>query len=97
MSLIDPDDHPAVPLIMTTVMLLALCAVIRCAPPVNAQVKSVRLRGTLSATTEEAEAGRFTLTGAGQWITVDVSGWDYLTDYMRGTVGHRVTVTLTPE
>lgn len=64
----------------------------------NADSQHVTLHGRLTATEGEAAEGSFTLDadeiGA---ITINPGYADYLRDYLAGSVGHRMTLTLEPE
>lgn len=92
MSFIREDDDPrAVKWVLLTVALLLFVSWL------FADNGHVTLRGRLTATEGEAEDGSFTLDadeiGA---ITINPGSADYLRDYLAGSVGHRMTVTIEP-
>lgn len=96
MSLIRDDDEPALRLGILAVVLLALGLMMKCGH-VHAEQHTVTLRGRLVATADEAGAGVFVLDGDAGRVKLDVSQWDYLTDYLAGGVGKSLRVELTPE
>lgn len=93
MSLIREDDDPRV----VRCVLLAI-ALLLVASWLWADSQRVTLRGRLTATEEDAAGGAFTLDADEIGIVTINPGYaDYLRDYLAGSVGHRMTITLEPE
>jgi hypothetical protein len=62
-----------------------------------AEGTSVHLTGRVSAIADEAEEGRFQIIGDSGSLTIDVSAWDYMIDYLRASNGREMTITLEPK
>lgn len=54
----------------------------------------VHLTCRLSAIAEEADEGRYACIGDSGTIRLDVSTWDYMTDYLRADNGREVVITI---
>lgn len=67
------------------------------AMPFTAQAGSkVTLRWKLFASEEMAENGNFLLDGDGDSESITLSANGYLVDYLKGSVGHRLLITMEP-
>jgi hypothetical protein len=67
------------------------------AADVLAQGNGVHLTCRLSAIAEEAEEGRYACIGESGTVTLDVSAWDYMIDYLRSMNGSEIVIGLGPK
>lgn len=61
-----------------------------------AQGSKVSIVCRVSAIAEEAGEGRFQCIGDSNSVTLDVSSWDYITDYLSASNGEEIRVTIEP-
>lgn len=74
---------------------LALAALL-VAAFLHAATSRVTLSGKLYASREQVENGTFQLVGDGDSESLTVMANGYLVDYLRGSVGHRLKITIEP-
>lgn len=77
---------------------LLLLLALACAWASSAQMHAITLRGKLLASEQEADNGLFFLDpeGDSESITLMVNAGGYVSEFLHGSVGHTVTVTVTP-
>jgi hypothetical protein len=66
------------------------------AADVLAQGSKVSIVCRVSAIAEEAGEGRFQCIGDSNSVTLDVSAWDYMTDYLSASNGEQIRLTIEP-
>lgn len=61
-----------------------------------AQGSKVSIVCRVSAIAEEAGEGRFQCIGDSNSVTIDVSAWDYMTDFLTASNGSEIRLTIEP-
>lgn len=62
-----------------------------------AEGTGVKLTCRISAIAEEADEGRFQCAGDYGTLTLDVSAYDYMSDYLRADNGREVVISIDPK